>query len=130
MCEAYDCLMLLHVFCRFQYRAAGVATIHQECERSIQADVADISRFVDSWLIVQPFEIHKALTSMRRNGKVAYAEGGESLEEMRALRRVDAIAVEGGFDNGACHADMRPTDGDAQRRIATAPAARADEDVA
>lgn len=71
-----------------------MATIHQECERSIQAEVADISRFVNGWLTVQPLEIHKALASVRRNGKVAYAEGGEILEEMRALRRVDAIAVE------------------------------------
>ena len=46
------------------------------------------------------------------DGKISHAEGGEVLEEVGALRRIDMVVLQSQLDNHTGSGDMRPLHGD------------------
>ncbi len=64
------------------------------------------------------------------DGEVADAEGGEVLEEVRALTGVYAVVLQAGLDDDLGRGYGGPLDGYAEPRVAAAPTAGPDEDVA
>ena len=118
-------------------------TVHHDTEGFGQAYVADVLRLTDSGHTIEKFLAEEGsvgrtfATALSRfcsiagiNGKVADAKRGEVLEEMSALRRVDAIVGKCHLSDDACTGDVRPLHRDAKPRIAGTPAARSHEGIA
>ena len=63
------------------------------------------------------------------DGEVAHAERCQVLEEVGALAGIHAVVGQAGFHDNPGRADVGPLHGDAQPRVAAAPASGADEDV-
>ena len=104
-------------------------TVHHDLQGLLEADVAHVLGLFDGGQCIEHFLTEEAVARVGADGEVADTERGEVLEEMRALRGIDMVALECRLDDDAGGGDVRPLDGDAEPGVAGAPAAWADEDL-
>ena len=91
--------------------------------------MAHMSGFFDSREGIEEGAIVDAIAVEIIDGEIAHAKRGEVLEKVSALRRINAIVSQAGFDNDACSRDVWPFHRNSQPRIARSPSTRPYQDV-
>ena len=86
--------------------------IHHDFQGTVEADVAHKLRFLNGRHAVEDGLLQHTIASIGVDGEVADTKGGEVLEEVGALRRVDMIVLQASLNNDTSGRDMGPLDGD------------------
>lgn len=81
------------------------------------------------FLPVEKILVVDAVFDLGVKGEVSYAEGGQILEEVGALTRLDEVVRQSCFDNESCGRYVWPLDRYAQGGVARPPASGAYEYV-
>ncbi len=74
-------------------------TIHHDFQGTVEADVAHKLRFLNGRHTIEDGLLQHTIASVGVDGEVADTKGGEVLEEVGALRRVDMIVLQASLNN-------------------------------
>ena len=106
-----------------RYHAFAGGAVYADVQRGGQPQVAHIFEIGQHGAAVQPVPVYEARVLFRVDGKIADAERGQVVEEVRAVGGVGRKSAVSGLDYDLGMRDMVPLHRDAQERVARAPAA-------
>ena len=117
--------MLLLPGGRFADHSPVRTAVHADPQRAVEAHVPQVGAFVEGLAGVEQILAEDAVAAEGVDRQVSYAQRGDVLEEVRALRGLDVEPLDAALDDHLCLGDVGPLDRDAQERVRRPPAARA-----
>ena len=104
-------------------------SVHLSCYRMFKVYMTQVFGLMYSRLRIQKVLIIYTVIYKRVDCEITDTERSQVLKKVRSLAGIDTIVCQPGFYNNTCCTDMRPFYRNAEPCIATAPAARAYQDL-
>ena len=105
-------------------------SINFDSQGGLKTYVADMLCLVKSWHGVKNITTNQSVVTELIDGKIADTKGGQVLEEVSTLTRIDLITIKASLDNDTCPGDVWPLDRDAKPLVTTTPSAWANKHIA